>query len=150
LSAGKATSSATWAFNSTSSSTEGEPLAFRADWIRKMKLNPSKLASMRVSGDSMEERLHDGDAVVIDTSQTEVLDGKVYALWYDGGERVKRLHRMPGGGLMIRSDNEAKYPPLKLTADQAQTVRIIGRVVHVVHISANAWRRRQGWHNVKF
>jgi phage repressor protein C with HTH and peptisase S24 domain len=109
----------------------GETLAFRTDWIRKMRLNPSKLVSMRVYGDSMEERLHDGDAVVIDTSQTEVLDGKVYALWYDGGERVKRLHRMPGGGLLIRSDNEAKYPPLSLTADQAQTVRIIGRVVHI-------------------
>jgi phage repressor protein C with HTH and peptisase S24 domain len=60
-----------------------------------------------------------------------VIDGKVYALWYDGGERVKRLHRMPGGGLMIRSDNEAKYPPLKLSAEEAEQVRIIGRVVHV-------------------
>jgi len=108
-----------------------ETLAFRTDWIRKMRLNPSKLVSMRVVGDSMEERLHDGDAVVIDTAQIEVLDGKVYALWYDGGERVKRLYRMPGGGLMIRSDNEDKYPPLKLSAQEAESVRIIGRVVHV-------------------
>lgn len=108
-----------------------EPLAFRTDWIRKMKLKPSKLASMRVRGDSMAERLHDGDAVVIDTSQVEVIDGKIYALWYDGGERVKRLYRLPGGGLRIRSDNEARHPPIELVPEQAGLVRIIGRVVHV-------------------
>lgn len=110
---------------------KSEPLAFRADWIRKKHLKPNKLASMRVVGDSMEDRLHDGDAVVIDTSQVEVIDGKVYALWYDGGERVKRLYRMPGGGLMIRSDNEAKYPPITLSAEQAESVTVIGRVVHI-------------------
>lgn len=110
---------------------EAEPLAFRADWIRKMRLQPSKLAAMRVGGDSMENRLHDGDAVVIDTSQTEILDGKVYALWYDGGERVKRIYRRPGGGLVIHSDNEAKYPPMTLSAEECQHIRIIGRVVHV-------------------
>lgn len=108
-----------------------EPLAFRADWIRRMKLKPAKLAAMRVTGDSMENRLHDGDAVVVDTSQREVIDGKVYALWYDGGERVKRLYRRPGGGLLIHSDNVTKYPQLSLTPDEAAHVRIIGRVVHV-------------------
>lgn len=110
---------------------KSQPLAFRADWIRKKRLNPSKLASMQVVGDSMEDRLHDGDAIVIDTSQTEVSDGNVYALWYDGGERVKRLYRRPGGGLIIHSDNESKYPQLTLTPDEANHVRIIGRVVHV-------------------
>lgn len=107
------------------------PLAFRADWIRKRRLRPSKLAAMRVIGDSMEDRLHDGDAVVIDTSQRDVIDGKVYALWYDGGERVKRLYRRPGGGLIIHSDNQAKYPQLTLTPEEAQHVRLIGRVVHI-------------------
>lgn len=111
--------------------TSEKPQAFRADWIRKMKLRPSKLASLTVHGDSMENRLHEGDSVVIDTSQTDVVDGRVYALWYDGGERIKRLYRLPGGGLMIRSDNEAKYPPITLRVEDADSVRIIGRVVHV-------------------
>lgn len=110
---------------------KSQPQAFRADWIRKMRLKPSKLAVMHVTGDSMEDRLHEGDAVVIDTSQTEIVDGKVYALWYDGGERVKRLYRLPGGGLVIRSDNESRHPPLTISAGDSTLVRIIGRVVHV-------------------
>lgn len=107
-----------------------QPQAFRADWIRKKRLKPKKLASMIADGDSMEERIHDGDALVVDTSQTNVVDGKVYALWYEGGERVKRLYRLPGGGLRIVSDNQ-KYQPIELTAGTVAHVRIIGRIVHI-------------------
>jgi phage repressor protein C with HTH and peptisase S24 domain/transcriptional regulator with XRE-family HTH domain len=109
---------------------ELQPQAFRADWIRKKRLKPSKLASMSADGDSMEDRIHDQDALVVDTSQVEVVDGKVYALWYDGGERVKRLFRLPGGGLRIVSDNP-KHPTIELDATHRGEVRIIGRVVHV-------------------
>jgi phage repressor protein C with HTH and peptisase S24 domain len=86
------------------------PVAFRADWMRKQRLRPKATTVMYAAGDSMEDRIHDGDLLVIDTSQTDVKDGGVYALWYDGGERVKRLFRLPGGGLRIHSDNSDKYP----------------------------------------
>lgn len=109
---------------------EKQPQAFRADWIRKKRLSPKKLASMTADGDSMEERIQHGDALVVDTSQTEVLDGKVYALWYDGGERVKRLYRLPGGGLRIASDND-RHPTIEVPPTAVEHVRIIGRVVHV-------------------
>lgn len=105
------------------------PQAFRAEWIRLMKLKPNKLAAMRADGESMEPTIHDGDSLLIDTSQVTVTDGKVYALWYDGGERVKRLFRLPGGGLRIASDNE-RFPTLELPSAELEHVRIIGRVVH--------------------
>lgn len=111
--------------------TQKQPQAFRADWIRAQHLRPSKLASMTAKGNSMEPRIFDGDALVVDTSQMEIVDGKVYALWYEGGERVKRLSRLPGGGLRIRSDNEREHPEIVLGAKDLQHVRIIGRVVHV-------------------
>ena len=109
---------------------KSQPQAFRADWVRAQRLRPAKLASMTAKGDSMEDRIHDGDALVVDTSQTDVIDGKPYALWYEGGERVKRLFRIPGGGLRISSDNR-KYPDIVLAAQDLEHVRIIGRVVHV-------------------
>lgn len=105
------------------------PQAFRADWIRKMGLKPNRLASVTADGDSMEPSIHDGDALVINLDETAVIDGKVYWIWYDGGARVKRLYRLPGGGLRIKSDNAA-YSPIDLTSDQAQHVRVIGRVRH--------------------
>ena len=108
---------------------EKQPQAFRADWIRKEHLKPKKLAAMYASGRSMEPSIWDGDSLVVDTSQTEVIDGKVYALWYDGGERVKRLFRLPGGGLRIQSDNP-EFPPIILEPGNLAVVRVIGRVVH--------------------
>lgn len=107
-----------------------QPQAFRADWIRKMGLKPGKLASLTAGGDSMAERIQDGDALVVDLAQKEIIDGKVYALWYDGGERVKRLYRLPGGGLRIHSDNP-RYSPIDLAPAEREHIYIIGRVVHV-------------------
>jgi len=109
--------------------TRSTPLAFRASWVREKRLKPSKLAAMTATGDSMEPGIFDGDSLVVDTSQTEVQDGKVYALWYDGGERVKRLYRLPGGGLRIKSDNP-DHPPIEVQPEKLEHVRILGRVVH--------------------
>lgn len=105
------------------------PQAFRSEWIRLMRLKPNKLAAMRAAGESMEPTIHDGDSLLIDTSQTTVQDGKVYALWYDGGERVKRLFRLPGGGLRIKSDNPA-FDTIEVNPEMTENVRVIGRVVH--------------------
>jgi len=105
------------------------PQAFRADWIRLKRLQPNKLAAMKVDGESMEPFIWDGETVIVDTSQNTVKDGKVYAMWYDGGERVKRLYRLPGGGLRIDSDNP-KHSSIEVHADHLEGIRIIGRVVH--------------------
>lgn len=109
--------------------TKATPQAFRAQWIREKRLKPNKLAAMTASGNSMEPGIFNGDSLLVDTSQTEVLDGKVYALWYDGGERVKRLFRLPGGGLRIKSDND-DHPTVEVMQAQLEHVRILGRVVH--------------------
>lgn len=110
--------------------TQDQPQAFRADWIRRRNLRPSALAWLLTEDDSMAPRIQRGDSLVVDTVATYVQDGRVYALWYDGGLRVKRLYRLPGGGLRIQSDNAA-YTAIDLGAQLVQHVRILGRVVHV-------------------
>ncbi|MES1979747.1 MAG: S24 family peptidase [Pseudomonadota bacterium] len=108
---------------------KSSPQAFRADWIRSMGLKPSALAAMTASGESMEPTIFDSDSLLMDTSQNEISDGKVYGLWYDGGERVKRLFRLPGGGLRIQSDN-ARFSPIEVQGDYTDTIRVLGRIVH--------------------
>lgn len=106
-----------------------QPQAFRADWITEQRLNPSKLACLKVDGESMEPLLYHGETVVIDVSQNTVRDSKVYAIWYDGGERIKRLWKLPGGGLRIKSDNP-QHDTIEVAPEHAESVRVIGRVVH--------------------
>jgi hypothetical protein len=103
--------------------------AFRAEWIREDQLKPGGLAWSKAPDSSMETVIYKGDSYVVDTSDTKVVDGKTYAIWYGGVQRARRLFALPGGGLRI-AVNEAGVAPLDLNADQAKAVRIIGRVVH--------------------
>lgn len=108
-----------------------DPQVFRAEWVRRERLKPGALASMYARGISMEPRICDGDSLLVDTSQQTIIDGKVYAVWYAGELRVKRLYKRIDGGLTIHSDNDRDFPRIEVTPDQMEHVRIIGRVVHM-------------------
>ncbi|RIJ84982.1 hypothetical protein RSP822_18095 [Ralstonia solanacearum] len=108
---------------------EKEPLPFQADYIRTLDAKPKNLVAVKVNGDSMETRLFDKDTVVVDTADTRVpANGGVFALVYAGELLVKRLFRLPDGGLKIVSDNHARYEPVTVGPDQIEHVTIIGRV----------------------
>lgn len=105
------------------------PLAFRKDWLtRKNVTSKENLRICDVRGDSMEGYLQDGDTVLIDTGQTDIIDNQVYALEYGGDLRIKRLARRFDGGIFIRSDNP-RYPEEIVTAKEVEMVRIIGRKI---------------------
>lgn len=101
--------------------------AFRQDWLRR-KGNVSQMCLMRVAGDSMEPTLRDGDSVLIDQSQTDVVYGKIYVVGIDDGVVVKRLDKRPGK-LVLVSDNRQIYPPLEVALDESVNVRVVGRVI---------------------
>lgn len=52
----------------------------------------------------------DGDWMLIDVSDTQVVDGRIYVLTIGDDAYVKRLFRVPGGGLTMRSDNRELFP----------------------------------------
>ena len=64
----------------------------------------------------------------VDTSKTSIKDGDMYAIDHDGMLRIKLLYRMPGNSLKIVSYNKDEWPDELLAPDEAQKVRIIGRV----------------------
>jgi phage repressor protein C with HTH and peptisase S24 domain len=109
----------------------GPPLAFQSSWIKREGLHRSSLCVVEAHGDSMEDRIHDGDILVVDTSKKQVVDGKVYALRYQNELRVKRLYRRYDGGLILHSDNKDKYPPENIPPEGFDHIEIIGRVVHL-------------------
>lgn len=106
--------------------------AFREEWLRS-KGNPDDMVLMEVSGDSMEPELRNGDTVLINQGQVDILAGLVYAVGIEDTVVVKQVERRPGA-LVLRSTNPS-YAPVEvdLRGDLADTVRIIGRVIWWCH-----------------
>jgi phage repressor protein C with HTH and peptisase S24 domain len=79
-------------------------------FVMNGRYDPSKLYALRVRGDSMESKLSDGDTVIIDTGDTKLVDGVIYAVNYEGEAVIKRLSR-DAGDWWLTSDNpdQRKY-----------------------------------------
>jgi phage repressor protein C with HTH and peptisase S24 domain len=107
--------------------SELPPLAFRESWLKRKHVSSRKnLRVLEVHGESMEPYLQDGDVVLVDLGQRDVVDGEVYALAYGDELRIKRLSKRFDGGLIIRSDNP-RFPEETVTASDLQHIRVLGR-----------------------
>jgi phage repressor protein C with HTH and peptisase S24 domain len=88
---------------------------------------------VRMRGDSMEDTLRSGDFAVIDTAQTDVSMGGIFALLDERAKliimQVTPVHGSRGQRILCTYAN-ARYPPFEL--EMAGLVKIIGRVAHKV------------------
>ena len=105
-----------------------DPLVFRARWFQAKGVKPQDCRAIYVRGDSMAPTLNDGDTVLIDVSHTQVRDDGIYALVYGGDLYIKRLFRIPGGGLELRSDNP-RHVTREVTGAAITDVHILGEMI---------------------
>lgn len=107
---------------------DAEPAIYRRSWLKKNGLNPDRVRRFPVSGDSQEPTLYHGDTVLVNLDETEIVDGKLYAIRYEHDLRIKFLFRKLDGTLILRSKNPA-YPDEEVPAELAnEHISIIGRV----------------------
>jgi len=102
--------------------------SFRKDWLSR-KGAAEKMVLLDIFGNSMEPEFREGDTVLIDESQKDVLAGAVYAVGIDDTIMVKRVEKHPKG-LVLLSDN-TKYKPIYMENEDINRVRIIGKALWV-------------------
>jgi phage repressor protein C with HTH and peptisase S24 domain len=102
--------------------------AFRKDWLTT-KGNQNKMVLMDIFGNSMEPEMKDGDTILIDESQKDILAGAIYAIGVDDTIMVKRLEKHPNK-LVLLSDNK-DYSPIYLQGNEINSARIIGKVIWI-------------------
>lgn len=103
-------------------------LRFDPAWLRRLRLDPTCLSVIQVSGDSMAPTLDDGDDILVDHSdgRDRLRDG-IYVLRADGMLNVKRLALDPGRRrVTVKSDNPG-YPDWP--AIDTDRLDLVGRVV---------------------
>jgi len=110
-------------------------MTYQLSWFKQVGAKPEHVRVMRVTGDSMERTLFQGDRVAVNLADNKTIaDGKVYVLTTGGVEpdvKIKRLFKTSDGRLRIVSDNtdKALYPDEILSAEEAANVHIVGRVI---------------------
>jgi len=102
--------------------------SFRSDWLAQ-KGKSDKMVLMDIFGNSMSPELKDGDTVLIDESQKDVVSGALFAVGIDDTIMVKRVEKHPKK-LVLISDNK-DYSPIFLHSEEMETIRIIGKVIWV-------------------
>ncbi|MBC2655531.1 helix-turn-helix transcriptional regulator [Pseudomonas sp. MSSRFD41] len=98
--------------------------------LRNKGVDPGSARCVTVVGNSMEPILRNGSTVAVDTSNTRIVDGDMYAIDHAGQLRIKQLYRLPGAGLRIRSFNRDEHPDEEYTEAQVRDheITILGRV----------------------
>ena len=103
-----------------------EYLAFTAAWL-SARGSAGHMVAMEVFGNSMEPEIREGDTLLIDQSQTDILAGAIYAVGVEDTILVKRIEKHPNK-LVLCSDNR-DYAPIYLDKADLSQVRIIGKVI---------------------
>lgn len=108
----------------------GAKLRFAKSTLSRAGVVEENAACAFVRGNSMEPVMPDGTCVGVNTGDTTIRDGEIYAIDHDGMLRVKYLHRRPGGGIKIVSQNAAEHATEEYSAQDVidNNIRIIGRV----------------------
>lgn len=100
--------------------------AFRKDYIKRKGGKPESMSLIKVSGDSMEPTLLDGDLVLVNHSRNTIApQGGIYAISINDEIMIKRVQRVYPDKLLIISDNK-NHPPFEMAAEN---VRVNGKVI---------------------
>jgi phage repressor protein C with HTH and peptisase S24 domain len=113
---------------------ETHKLKFRAESLARKRLRPHDLAVFYGKGDSMEPRIHSGDAVLFDQSDTRPRDGHLYVILVPGAGAetysVKRCELIEDM-VLFKSDNpkgDHGWTKPRRMDDPRKPIKIIGRV----------------------
>lgn len=105
---------------------------YDSNLLRNLGVKSKHCGVFWANGYSMQPTILDGDQLLVDFSKREVKNNKVYLVQNGDSVWVKRV-KIEWDGVELISDNKEEYRPIRISADEAQNLQIIGQVVHVGH-----------------
>ena len=99
---------------------------FPPSFFQKKYVHPDCMRIIKAKGDSMADKIDDGDLVGIDISQTEIIDGQIYAVYFEGEGMIKQIFKEEGGKLILHSLNP-KYRDREVTEQNGLNFKVMGR-----------------------
>lgn len=107
-------------------------LAFKRTWLDREGLKTENLRIIYAPDRSNEPAVSENDALLVDRSQIEPRNGKMYGIITPEGDVIiKRLISDLAGGWVAASDHpdKSRYPDMKLSKESLEALNIVGLVV---------------------
>jgi len=101
-------------------------IPFPASFFKEKCVAQECMRIIKAKGDSMTDYIKDGDLVGIDISQTEVIDGEIYAVYFAGEGMIKQIFKEADGSLILHSLNE-KFRDRRVTEENGKNFKVMGR-----------------------
>lgn len=101
-------------------------LAFEPDFLQSRGVKEQNVRLLYARGDSMELFIFDGDVFAIDISDTEIRDGQIYAVYFEGEALLKQVFKEAGGTLVLHSFN-SRYRDKIVSENNGASFKVIGR-----------------------
>lgn len=103
-------------------------IPFPPSFLKDKNVTESSMKIIKAKGDSMADFIKDGDLVGINLSQTEIIDGEIYAVYLAGEGMIKQIFKEADGSLVLHSLND-KYRDKLVTEENGRNFKVIGRQI---------------------
>lgn len=107
----------------------GVPISAQEDIVGTV-MTEKNVFALRIKGDSMSPRIMDGDVVLV-KRQDSAEDGDIVIALVDGEATCKVLKRSHGSVMLVPFN--AAFAPFVYTGQEAEDLRILGKVVESRH-----------------
>lgn len=112
-----------------------ETICFPKSIFKKIGANPDYSCIINTSGESMYPTIIGGeDQIMVDLSQTEIFDGKIYLIRIENSLFAKRLQKLPKNKLKVISDNKEYDAYILDLNDETLNFAVIGRIVWISRV----------------
>jgi len=101
---------------------------FTRQFLRHIRATPEACLIIYAKGDSMMPTITDGNEIIVDTSQKQLLNDSISVVNVAGNLLVKRIRYRINGDIDLVSDNK-DYPVETIKPENADQVNIIGQAV---------------------
>lgn len=106
-------------------------IAFRMDWLKRMKISTEKLALIHFRGDSMIPTIKHDDIILIDKTRKQIRPERIIILEYNKMIYIKRIQSFEKGYLIAKSDNPSySYETISMDLENENN-KIIGQIVWI-------------------
>lgn len=106
------------------------PIALARQWLKASQMNAKSLAFLPVVSDEMAPVMTIGSLALIDTSQTSLSDGGIWALALKGNFVFARVQRPAKDILMLRGE-KPDQPVQLFKGEELAALTVLGRVVWI-------------------